>query len=315
MIKEFFEKVEPEKVGLNSYNLEKIIEFLTSEKKLDIHSFLVIKHGYLIFEKYFRDNERETPHVMYSVSKSFTSIAIGILYDEKMLKLDDPIIDFFPEHKYLIDHEYKNEITIRHLLTMSAGLSVNEGESFDSFDLAKFYFLSPVKYKPGTHFEYSSAATYILSAIVSKITKKSLHEFLIERVFKPLNIMITGWLSCPKGISMGGYGLFICAYDMAKFAQMLLNNGSFKGMRIVSKEWIDLATTKQIETFGNDNKDIDWQAGYGFQFWRCSFNAYRADGMKGQYIVVIPEKNMSLIITSCIEKMQIPLDGIKKYLI
>lgn len=290
------------------------------QEKLDIHSIMILKNGNVVYEKWTEGHVPTESHVLNSVSKTFTSLAIGMAIDEGKLKLTDKLVSLFPE--FLPDSVSDNlaAITVRDLLTMTCGHDVDhtyEMQRMDSTINWVAQFLSyPVEHKPGIYFCYNSVGTFMLSAIIQKVTGSNLLDFLRPRLFEPLHIKADRWDKNPQGIEYGGWGLFLATEDLAKMGQLLLQKGQWNGKQLVSEEWVtELSkvqvasrqagmTEKQVAAAGMTKENSDWLQGYGYQTWRCRNNAFRADGYRGQYILVFPELQSVVAITADIEDMQ-----------
>jgi len=173
---------------------------------------------------------------------------------------------------------------------------------------SKSFFTNAVPHLPGTHFKYNTAATFMQSAIVQKVTGQTLLDFLQPRLFTPLGIEHPVWDTNFQGISLGGYGLRVRTEDLAKFGQLYLQRGSWNGNQLVPADWVAMATAKQ--TANGSNPQSDWNQGYGFQFWRCRHNAFRGDGAFGQYCLVMPDQDAVVAITSGVKDMQAVLNVI-----
>ena len=285
----------PEDYGISS---ETILEFInTAEEKLDaIHSLMIVKNDKVITEAWWSPYEKNTPHELWSLSKSFTSTAIGFAVQEDLISIYDMVISFFPDKKPKDISWQLNQLRIVDLLTMSTG-HVSEPNIYrEELDWVSKFLSSEIKYMPGTHFMYNTPATYILSAIIQKVTNEKLVDYLYPRLFKPLGIDKPEWEEDPIGINVGGWGLHLKTEDIAKFGQLYLKKGNWNGKQILSEEWINSATSKQVSN--GSNPINDWSQGYGFQFWRSRYNSYRGDGAMGQFCLVIPEKDMVIAITS-----------------
>lgn len=295
-----FSKSSPEAEGVSSQG---ILNFINrAEKEIDaLHSFMIIRNGKQISDGWWAPYGPESPHVMHSLSKSFTSTAIGFLIDEGKLSLDDKVISFFPEYVSEKPSWQWNAMRIRDLLTMNTGHIEEPVVWFSDGDWVKFFLETEVPLNPGTHFKYNSAATYMLSAILQKITGEKLVDYLTSRLFEPLNIQKPRWDECPKGINTGGWGLSITTEDIAKLGQLYLQKGKWNGQQLISKNWAKMATAKQVSN-GSDPHN-DWNQGYGFQFWQCRHNAYRGDGAMGQFCIVLPELDAVVAITSGTNRM------------
>ena len=295
----------------------------------DLHSIMVVKDGNVVLEKWMSKGKENEPHILNSVSKTFTSMAVGLAISEGKLALDEKLVDIFPEHCPENPSEYLKEITVEHLLTMSCGHSTDPThESWEVKDKSwiRFFMEHPVTHKPGTLFCYNSLGTYVLSAIVQKRTGEKLVDYLYPRLFRPLGINNVSWLESHEGINTGGWGLFLKTEDLAKMGLMILQNGQFNGCQVVPAEWIESASSAQVPCvpagMNSDDADklrkvaktSDWLQGYGYQMWRCRYNAFRADGANGQYIIMIPDKNAVVVTTANIRDMQGEINLIWKYI-
>jgi hypothetical protein len=254
--------------------------------------------------------------MMFSVSKSFTSTAIGLAISEGRLSLDDPILSFFPSYVTPEIRDNMGSLQVRHLLSMSTGHAEDTFlpmvESPDG-DWVRTFLGLPITYPPRTHFLYNTGASFMLSAILQSLTGQTLLEYLQPRLFQPLGIAKPMWESNKSGINLGGTGLRLRTMDLAKFGQLYLQRGVWNGQRIVPEEWIEEATKAQVSN--GDNPDSDWNQGYGFQFWRSRHNSYRADGAFGQFCIVMPEYNTILALTSGTYDMQSILNAVWEYIL
>lgn len=318
-----------------SKKLEKAMEkYLEAVKNAgqDLHSIMIVQHGNVLAEKWMSEGKEDEPHVLNSVSKTFTASAIGFAIAEGKLKLTDKVISFFPDQLPANISENLEAMTIHDLLTMTCGhdgdLRSNERAARNADKGWVEQFLAyPVDHKPGTFFAYNSPGTYMLSAIVQKVTGEKLVDYLYPRLFRPLGIVNVKWQESPEGINCGGWGLYLKTEDLAKMGQLFLQKGKWDGQQVLPEEWIAEASAKQVASFpaGMDPEAAkkskisentnDWMQGYGYQMWRCRHNAYRADGADGQYILIIPEKDAVIAVTAHIGDMQAELDLIWKYLL
>ena len=295
------EPATPESQGVPS---EAILKFIDGcEKTFDagdlgaMHGFVIVRHGKVIAEGSWKpfDTLNET-HMLYSHSKSFTSSAIGLLADRGKIDLDERIVDIFSNEVPAKVSENLAQLRVRDLLTMNVGKKdhlLRDGGDWGKEFLSKDFFR-----KPGTGFKYDSDATYMLAAIVEKKSGMKMMDYLQKNMFDQIGIT-KAWTTCsPQGIPCGGWGMNMTTRELARFGQLYLNRGDWDGKRVLSSDWVSLATTRQTWS-GWQNVGVkalgegtDWEQGYGFQFWRCRHGAYRADGAGGQYTVVIPEKDM-----------------------
>ena len=294
----------PEAQGMSSAGIRAFVE--AADKRVDtMHSFMLVRHGHVVAECYWKPESADKPHVMYSLSKSFTSTAVGMAVAEGRLNIDDPVLKFFPDDAPAEPSDKLKEMRVRDLLTMSTGHQsapkLTSGEPW-----VKSFLAHPVEHQPGSHFLYNSPGTYMCSAIVQKLSGQTLLDYLRPRLFAPLGIEGAEWSVSPQGISTGGWGLFLKTEDIAKFGQLYLQNGQWNGKQIISPEWISQATSKQVSN-GSDASS-DWNQGYGFQFWRCRHNAYRGDGAFGQFCIMLPAQDAVLAITSDTKDMPAELN-------
>jgi CubicO group peptidase (beta-lactamase class C family) len=294
----------PEAQGVSSAGIREFIE--TADGNVNsMHSFMLVRHGHVVAEAWWEPESAEKQHILWSLSKSFTSTAVGLAVAEGELSVDDLVLKFFPEDAPENPSANLKQMRIRDLLTMSTGHQ-DEVRLDDKTPWVKAFLAHPVPHKPGTHFRYNTPATYMLSAIVQKVTGETVLEYLKPRLFEPLGIDKPQWDASPQGISIGGYGLFIRTEDIAKFGQLYLQKGKWNGKQLLPAEWVKQASSKQVSN-GSDPQG-DWDQGYGFQFWRCRHGAFRGDGKDGQFCIVLPEQDAVVAITANTSDMQAELN-------
>lgn len=296
----------PESQGFSSRS---ILNFVNAVDGRNLHSLMIVKNGHVIAEGWWAPYAPEFKHTLYSLSKSFTSTAIGMAVGEGKLSVDDKVISFFPDKLPGEVGVNLADMRIRHLLSMSTGHAKDTTPQLKESpegDWVKTFLAQPVTHKPGTLFVYNSGATYMLSAILQKVTGQRLTSYLAPRLFGPLGITDFDWETDAAGIETGGWGLRIKTEDIAKFGQLYLQEGQWNGKTILSADWIKEATTAHIIQPGKeeDRPKSDWLQGYGYQFWRCRHNCYRGDGAYGQYCVVMPDQKTVIAITSETSDMQ-----------
>ena len=300
-----------------------ILAFLDAveQEKFELHSFMMLRHGKVIAEGWWEPYGAEFVHTMYSMSKSFTSTAVGFAVAEGKMSVEDKVISFFPNELPEKISDNLAAMRVKDLLSMSTG---NEKEPTQTCvkeeNWVRTFLAQNIAHAPGTKFMYNSAATYMCSAIVQKVTGKTVLEYLTPRLFEPLGISGMRWETCPRGINTGGWGLSIQTEGLAKFGQFLLQKGQWKGKQLLPATWIDEATKFHIQQPGEDKKDRpktqnDWLQGYGYQFWRCQNNAFRGDGAFGQFIIVLPEQDAVIVMTSENKNMQGQIDLVWKHLL
>jgi len=294
----------PESQGVSSSAVRAFVE--SADKDIDsLHSFMLVRHGHVIAEGWWTPYAAETPHMLFSLSKSFTSTAVGLAAAEGKLSIDDPVLKFFPDDAPAEPSANLKAMRLSDLLRMSTGQQTEPARR-STEPWTKTFLAQPVPFKPGTHFLYNTSATYMLSAAVQKATGETVLDYLKPRLFDPLGIAKPTWEVSPQGISTGGYGLSIRTEDIAKFGQLYLQKGKWNGKQLVPEAWVAEATARQ--TSNGSNPKSDWDQGYGYQFWRCRQGAYRGDGAFGQYCIVLPEQDAVIAITAGVRDMQAVLN-------
>lgn len=290
----------PESVGISSSVLLKLMQRLSKLEYLN--SIMIMRHGKLCCEAFAEPYERHVPHQLFSLSKSFTSCAIGLAQKEGLLSIHDRLMDHFPEYKSVVTDERMFKVTLQDLLTMRSGhLKCPSSLFWTSSDWRKSYLSSQLDCEPGSTFTYNSGASYMLSCVIHKVANCNLREYLMPRLFEKLNIAPGIWECCPHGINCGGWGLYLKTADIAKFAQMLLQKGVWQGEEVVPGDYLAEAVSKQSDN--SMNIPPDWRVGYGYHFW-LSQHGFRGDGAAGQYAVMLPDEDMAIAVTSCVGNMQ-----------
>lgn len=300
----------PEKEGISSSDILAFVE--AADARIDqMHSLMIVRHGRVVTEGWWNPYDARTPHVLYSLSKSFTSTAVGMAIAEGKLSIDDPVLRFFPEDAPAEASNNLKAMRVRDLIRMNTGHQTEpqfwRGDpASGNATWVKKFLAHPVQFKPGTHFLYNTPATYMLSAIVQKTTGMTVLDYLRPRLFEPLGIENPTWVTSPEGITAGGYGLMVRTEEIARFGQLYLHKGMWKGKQLVPAAWVVEATS--LQTSNGSAPNSDWDQGYGYQFWRSRHNTYRGDGAFGQYCIVIPEHDTVIAITSGVRNMQAVLD-------
>ena len=295
----------PEAQGIASADILAFIE--AADRDIDtMNSFMMVRNGHVVAEGWWAPYDAESPHILYSLTKSFTSTAVGMAIAEGRLSLHDEVLAFFPEDAPAEPDANLKAMRVHDLIRMATGHET-EPSLFDSEEpWTKTFLAHPVPHRPGTHFLYNTPASHMLSAIIQKVTGMTTEAYLKPRLFEPLSIENPIWLKSPQGESIGGFGLSIRTEDIAKFGQLYLQKGLWNGRQLVPAEWVEAATSLQIAN--GSNPESDWNQGYGYQFWRSRYDTYRGDGAFGQYCIVIPEQNTVIAITSGVRDMQAVLD-------
>ncbi|MGE0019752.1 MAG: serine hydrolase domain-containing protein [Draconibacterium sp.] len=306
----------PEQEGVSSAG---IMQFLNAcdTNGLENHSFMMLRHGKIITEGWWKPYGPEYKHIMFSASKTFTATAVGLAVAENRLKVTDKIITFFPYSLPDSISNYMKEMTVKDLLTMSAGQDPEPSAWGAGGDWMTTFISTEPKFKPGSVFKYNNMATFMLSAIVQQVTGETVFDYLLPRIFKPLGIRGIDWDLNPQGITMGMIGLRLRTEDLAKFGQLLLNGGVWNGKQLIPKEWVKEATAFHIKNSGpeGENSKSDWEQGYAYQMWRGKNNTVRLDGMAGQFVVLIPDKDAIVVFTANNTNTQKQLDLMHNFLI
>jgi CubicO group peptidase (beta-lactamase class C family) len=303
----------PEEQGLDSTLILQMFQEIQDES-IDIHSVLLVRNGYLVTEAYVDPYTQNIKHPVFSVTKSVISILTGIAIHEGYIdSVDQKVLDFFPAIAEDVTDEYLQNLTLEHLLTMSAGHNTRTipqpwvlSEKDASFDTVEFILTnSDILEKPGTSFFYDSGMPHLLSAIIQETTGMTTQEYAQEKLFGPLGITGVTWETDPRGIPLGCTGLALSPRDMAKLGYLYLNRGQWNGEQIVPTEWVDQSTAKHIETKGLMNEAED--DGYGYYWWMDAYGGYSAHGYGGQYIFVVPNLDLVAVFTSGLADPDFPI--------
>jgi CubicO group peptidase (beta-lactamase class C family) len=310
----------PEAEGVSSSG---IIAFLDGvvQNKFELHSLMILRHGRVIAEGWWTPYGPEFNHSLYSLSKSFISTAVGFAVAERKLKVDDKVTTFFPGDLPEKVSENLAALRIKDLLTMTVGHDAEPTyEAIKSQNWVKVFLAWPIPHAPGSTFVYNTLASYMLSAIVQRVTGQTALDYLQSRLFDPLGIEGATWETCPRGINTGGWGLSLTTESVAKFGQFYLQKGAWNGRQLLPSEWIEEATRIQSRlplppNPGLPNDQNDWLQGYGYQFWRCLHHAYRGDGAFGQFAIVMPEQDAVVVMTGETADIQGELDLVWDHLL
>lgn len=293
-------RVTPESVGVHSADVAAFVDALKA-RNVNVHSFMLLRGDRVYAESYYAPYTPHQLQTVYSLSKSFTSAAVGIAAGEGIIDLDEKIVDIFADELKQEPCEQLKALTLRHCLRMSTG----QPREIPGFDMIQAFLNMPFTDMPGEVFRYNTMATYMLSATLHK-RGVDLEKYLEEKLFKPMGVTGLHWMRCSRGIPTGGYGLSILPEVIAKFGILIKNGGVWEGKQLIPKEYLDLATTKQIDNSRDGNGE--WSYGYGYKFWMCRYDTYRGDGAFGQLCVVSPKKDAVLAMTAYTEDIQAELD-------
>jgi CubicO group peptidase (beta-lactamase class C family) len=308
----------PESQGVPS---SAVLAFLDAAEKIEqMNSLMLVRHGRVIAEGWWRPYAAEDPHVLYSLSKSFTSTAVGMAIAEGKFSLDNPVLQFFQEEAPAKPDELLKQMRVRDLLNMNTGhvaADVPEIDFATKESVVREFLHRPVTVKPGTHFVYNTPASYMAGAIVQKTTGQKLNDYLQTRLYEPLGIEAPRWGETAEGMNQAGFGLNLRTADVAKFGQLYLQKGRWgegeDAKQLLPAAWIELATSRQCSN--GSNPESDWEQGYGYQFWRCRHGLYRGDGAFGQFCIVMPEQDAVVAITSGTSDMQGVMNAVWTHLL
>jgi CubicO group peptidase (beta-lactamase class C family) len=309
----------PEEEGVSSAGILRFVE-AAEKSKNELHSFVILRHGKIIAEGWWNPYQPKFRSTIYSASKTFTATAVGLAIAEGKLKLSDKVISFFPNELPDSVSENLAALTVKDVLIMSDGQSPESTPLAGKYkDWVKAFFSAPIVYKPGTVFLYNSLGTFMLSAIVQKVTGQKLVDYLKPRLFEPLGIQGIDWEENLMSQNTGGWGLSIKTEDMAKFGQLYLQKGKWNGTQILPEAWVTEATTTKIiqhPDLPQAKKDSsDWEQGYCYQIWRSRHNAYRGDGAYGQNIIVFPDQDAVVAIQAETSDLQSELNLVWDYIL
>jgi CubicO group peptidase (beta-lactamase class C family) len=308
----------PEAEGVSSAG---IIDFINAVDtgSVELHSFMFIRHGKVIAEGWWAPYRPDHKHLLYSASKTFTATGIGLAVSENRLRITDRVVSFFPYSMPEEPCEYINELTVENLLTMAVGQDPEPRSMGNNGDWVNTFLSTTPVYKPGTVFKYNNMATFMQSAIIQQVTGQTLFEYLKPRIFEPLGIHGIDWDMNPQGINLGMIGLRLRTEDLAKFGQLLLQGGMWDKKQLIPQAWVREATSFKIESSDPGNKTPkelnDWAQGYCYQMWRGCNNTVRLDGMGGQFVVLIPDKDAVVVLTANARNTQHELNLLHNYLI
>ena len=298
----YIPRVTPEAVGLSSRCILRMLDRL-AEKQVDLTSILLLRQDKVLFEAYWTPYDPAQLRTVYSMSKTFTALAVGMAVGDGVLRLKDRVVDLFPEQAQHAPQSPELEaLTLRHLLTMSTGQGREPFHQPNAWtDMITAFLREPFKDAPGQTFRYNTAASYMLAAAL-KQKGIDLEAYLQARLFAPMGITGTRWLRDPHDICAGGFGLSLHAEDIARLGILLLHEGCWEGRQLVPAAFVRAASQKQINNGANPTSD--WAQGYGYQMWRCCHDGFRADGMYGQFCVVHPALETILVTNGVSADMQ-----------
>ena len=293
----------PAAAGMSSSAILALLDEL-ERQSIECHSIMIVYGGQVVAEGWWAPYSAERPHLLYSLTKSFTSIAVGLAIADGLLSLDDRVVDVLPDHVPSEVSEQGRRITVHHLLSMTAGHgkdSLEEAWELEPSDLVKGFLRAPFLAAEGTQHDYDNATTFILARMVERVTGRELPEFLDERLFKPMGIEGAEWDRVASGAAFGFHGLHLTTEAIAAFGELLLRGGRWGDQQLVPSDWVELATRRHIDTLPLPNwlPNPDFVSGYGYQFW-ISRHGYFGHGSFGQYCVVVPSHDLVIAFTGAV---------------
>ena len=301
----------PAAQGVDAVGIQAFLDALESDPRIEPHSLMLLRHGQVVASGWWSPYAPQRPQLLYSLSKSFTATAAGFAAAEGLIRLDDPVISYFPEFEADVTDPRSRAMLVRHVASMASGHeaeTLDRARARDREELVRGFLLVPPDRDPGTVFAYNQPATYTLAAIVQRVTGQTLTEYLRPRLFDPLGIGDTAWIRDRTGRELGFSGLHATTDAIARLGLLHLRGGVWEGRRLLPEWWVAEATRTQIANEGGPEGGWpDWQQGYGFQFW-IARHGYRGDGAYGQFCVVLPEQDAVLAVTSETMEMQRVLD-------
>ncbi|MGH3380203.1 MAG: serine hydrolase domain-containing protein [Actinoallomurus sp.] len=304
----------PAEQGVDATGIDAFIAALAPLPNVELHSLMVLRHGHVVAERWWRPYRQDSPRVLYSLSKSFVSTALGFAVAEGLVDLDATVLSYFPEWNARVSDPRSRSTLVRHVAAMAGGhAGEREEQAYQAGDgdMALGLLLVPPEFEPGTFFAYNQPCTNTLAAIVRKVSGGSLTDFLGSRLFEPLGIDTHGWWRDDAGDELAHLGLHTTTETIAKLGHLYLNNGVWRGEQRLPAEWVAEATRSHVAT---NDPDPDWRQGYGFQFWLSRYG-YRAAGAHGQFALVLPAADAVVAMTSQSPNMQGVLDQVWTHLL
>ena len=299
--------------GVDSAGLMALLD-RWDEQALECHSVVVLRHGQVIAEGWWTPYSADRPHLLYSLTKSFTAIAVGLVVDDGLLALDDRVVDVLPEHVPEPVPPRSAELTVHHLLSMSTGHThdlLEDAWDLEPNDLVRGFLRIEPSDPVGSRHQYNNATTFLLARMVERVAGRTLPDLVHERLFAPMGVTVAEWEHVAGGATFGFHGLHLTTEAVAAFGEVLLRGGRWHDRQLVSRQWIDVATRRHIETVlsDDDSRTADWLQGYGYQFW-MSRHGFRGDGAMGQLCLVVPSADLVVAITAAVTDVQAVLDGV-----
>ncbi len=303
----------PSAEGMDATSVMALLDRL-EERSVECHSLMVVRHGRVVAEGWWAPYSRDRPHLLYSLTKSFISVAVGFAVADGLLRLDDRVVDVLDDHVPADASTQARQLTVHHLLTMTTGHRADtlaEAWTLEPADLVKGFLRVPAQYPAGDRHAYNNPTSFVLARMVERVAGQSVPELLDDRLFGPMGVESPEWDRVASGATFGFHGLHLTTEAVAAFGELLLRHGSWHGQQLVAPDWVELATRRHVQTgpWHDGWRAADWLQGYGYHFW-MSRHGYRADGAMGQYCLVIPEHGLIVAMTAAAADMRVPLDAV-----
>ncbi|GAA3411706.1 serine hydrolase domain-containing protein [Streptosporangium vulgare] len=303
----------PAASGMSSRAVTALLDRLEA-RSVECHSIMIVRRGHVVAEGWWAPYSAERPHLLYSLTKSFTSVAVGLAIADGLLSLDDRVVDVLPGHVPAGISDQGRRLTVHHLLSMTTGHrtdSLAEAWRLEPDDLVKGFLRVPFPEPEGTRHAYDNPTTYVLARMVERVTGRGLPELLDERLFRPMGVDHAEWDRVASGAAFGFHGLHLTTEAVAAFGELLLRGGLWGDRRLVPREWVELATRRHIETLQLEDGSggADYLCGYGYQFW-MSRHGYHGNGAFGQHCAVVPSHDLVVVVTGATTREQETFDAI-----
>jgi CubicO group peptidase (beta-lactamase class C family) len=284
------------------------------ERSVECHSIMVLRHGHVVAEGWWAPYSPERPHLLYSLTKSFISIAVGFAVSDGLLRLDDRVVDVLGDHVPPDVSLRAKQLNVHHLLTMTTGHRgdiLEDAWALEPADLVKGFLRVPPQDPPGTRHAYNNPTSFVLARMVERVTGRTVPDLLEERLFEPMGVEHPEWDRVASGATFGFNGLYLTTEAVAAFGELLMRHGRWRDRQLIEPKWLELATRRHVETPQTDDgwRTADWLEGYGYHFW-MSTHGYRADGAMGQFCLVVPEHDLIVAMTAAATDMRVPLDEV-----
>jgi CubicO group peptidase (beta-lactamase class C family) len=304
----------PSAQGVAASGIAALVSDLEALPGVDPHGLMVVRHDHVVAEGWWAPYSADRIGLLYSLSKTFLSTAVGFAVQEGLLSLDDPVADHFPEFRDELP-EASRRILVRHALAMASGHDAEMLQvalETDPAEPVRGFLLHAPEHEPGTWFAYNQPANYTVATILQRAAGTDLVSYLRPRLLDPLGVQPVSWQQYPPGRSLGFSGLHTDLETIAKLGLLHLRDGVWEGRQLLPEGWAAEVRTKRVETDRETNPD--WAQGYGYQVWMAR-HGYRGDGAYGQYCVILPEQDAVVALTSAEEDMQAVLDAVWRNLL